>query len=269
MLNEVTFSFFWSLNCFISVQPVPCGDDCRCHYNITQRANVFTCSGLNYTELPTSVPHLTKWLTFSPNSIRQLCGNYQYLHKQTSDVTDVNFFFGNIETICDETLAIILKHSNIKSLNLAHNHLEHIPIMFNRTIGRLQKLWLGQNPVECNCKMMWLISWLNNTRASGQRLVQDYQDVICTGGKWDGIPVYKLSPVKMGCYSKMIPKWIILVSCITSGVILVSVIVIIIIHRKWNAVRWIIYKNFDKLLGDLDRNENIENMEFDSFLSYW
>ncbi len=117
--------------------------------------------------------------------------------------------------------------------------------------------------------MLWLISWLNNTRVSGQRLVQDYQDVICTGGKLDGTPVYTLNRVRMGCYPHKVERWIIVVACIVSGLILIFVLVTIIIHRKWNAVRWIIYKNFDKLLGDPDRNEDLENMEFDAFLSYW
>ena len=117
--------------------------------------------------------------------------------------------------------------------------------------------------------MLWLISWLNNTRVSGQRLDQDYQDVICTGGQWNGTPVYKLNQVKMGCYPKNVATWIIIVSSVIGGLFLLSVIVTIIIHRKWNAVRWIIYKNFDALLGDPDRNEDLENMEFDAFLSFW
>ncbi len=117
--------------------------------------------------------------------------------------------------------------------------------------------------------MLWLISWLNDTRVSGKRLVQDYQDVICTGGKLNGTPVYTLSRVKMGCYPKKVARWIIAVSSISSGLILISVIMAIIVHRKWNAVRWIVYKNFNKLLGDPDRNEDLDSMEFDAFLSFW
>ncbi len=176
---------------------------------------------------------------------------------------------GQIKIICDTTLNEILQHSNVKSLNLANNKLAKIPKKFNQTISHLKELWLGGNPVQCDCDMLWLISWLNNTRVSGQRLVQDYQDVICTGGKLDGTPVYKLNQVQMGCYPEKVATWIIVVSSVIGSLLLLSVIVILIIHRKWNAVRWIIYKNFDKLLGNPDRNEDLDNTEFDAFLSYW
>ncbi len=192
----------------------------------------------------------------------------------SSNVTHLNLFSGQIEVICDETLNEILHNSKVEVLNLADNRLKQIPQKFGeitntRNDNSLKELWLGGNPVQCDCDMLWLIPWLNNTRVSGRRLVHDYQDVICTGGKWNGTPVYKLDKVKMGCYPKKIAMWIIVVSSVVGSVAILFVIIAITIHRKWNAVRWIIYKNFDKLLGDPDRNEDIENMEFDAFLSYW
>ncbi len=181
----------------------------------------------------------------------------------------VKFTNTSITYLRGTTLENILKRSKVKSLNLAHNNILRIPLILNQTIGKLDKLWLSGNPVKCDCDMLWLISWLNNTRVSGQRLVQDYQDIICTGGKLDGNPVYKVDKVKLGCYPEIVARWIIVVSSVTSGLILITVIVTIIIHRKWNAVRWILYKNFDKLLGDPDRNEILDNMQFDAFLSFW
>ena len=190
-----------------------------------------------------------------------------------SNITHLNLFSAKIEFICQETLHEILHYSNIELLNLARNKLQIIPYMFNETISQqkttLKKLYFGGNPVKCDCDMLWLISWLNNTRVSGERLVQDYQDVICTGGILDGIPVYKLDKVKMGCYPEKVATWIVVAASIIGGLLLMSVIIAIIIHRKWNAIRWIIYKNFDKILGDPDRKEDIENIEFDAFLSYW
>ncbi len=91
-----------------SVQAVACGDDCRCHYNITQRVNIFTCSGPKYTKLPRTVPDFTNWVDFKYSKINKLCGNYDYLNKQRSNVTHLNVMYGEIKIICDETLHGIL-----------------------------------------------------------------------------------------------------------------------------------------------------------------
>ena len=253
----------------ISVQAVPCGDECRCHYNITQRTNIFTCFGPQYTALPEIVPGFTNWIDFIHTKTKKLCGSYDYLKKPRSNITHLNLMCGQIKTICDTSLNEILQHSNVKSFNLANNKLARIPDRFNKTTGNLKELWLGGNPVQCDCDMLWLIYWLNNTRVSGQRLVQDYQDVLCMGGKWNGTAVYKLNQVKMGCYPKKVATWIIVASSVIGSLLLFTDIVILIMHRKWNAVRWIIYKNFDKLLGNPDRNKDLDNTEFDAFLSFW
>ena len=211
-------------------------------------------------------------MQFENNGIRKLCGKHGYL-KRPSNITHINLYSGQIDFICDETLDEIFYNSKVILLNLAKNKLKTIPRKFNETgweqSNYLQKIFLGGNPVQCDCDMLWLISWLNNTRVSGQSLVPDYKDMICAGGAWNGIPVYKLDKVKMGCYPKRVATWIIAVSSGIGSVLLVIVIVIIIVNRKWNAVRWVIFKNFDALLGDPDRNEDLEHMEFDAFLSFW
>ncbi len=255
------------------MQAVLCGDNCKCHYNITERANVLTCSGPPYTALPRTVPNFTNWIEYVNSDITELCWIYDYL-KKPSNMTHINLSSGKIEVICDETLNEILYNSEVRVLNLINNRLKKIPEKLRETAilensTKLDKLLLAGNPVQCDCDMLWLISWFNNTRVSGKRLVQDYQDVICTGGEFDGTPVYKLDKVKMGCYPKKVAAWIIVVSSVIGCLFLISVIIAIMIHRKWNAVRWIIFKNFDKLLGDPDRNEDHENIEFDAFLSYW
>ncbi len=117
------------------MQGVPCKDNCTCHYDISKRANVFACSGMNYTTLPNTVPRLTNRLSLRNTSIKRLCGIYEYLEKNASNITDLNLYSGRIKIICDETLAILLKDGNIKSLNLAHNKINHVPTMFKKAIG--------------------------------------------------------------------------------------------------------------------------------------
>ncbi len=253
----------------ISVQDLPCQDGCRCHYDINQRANIFSCTGLNYTALPKVVPNLTQWINFRKTNMTHLCGIYNYLKRPDTIITYLNLEASEIDLICQDALDEILNNSNIQTLSLAKNKLKEIPIIFNSTTGRLQQLWLGGNPVRCDCNMLWLIPWLNSTQVSGKRLVQDYKDVICSGGQWDGTPVYILDKVRMGCYPRQVARWIIVVSSTIGSVVLISVVVILTIWWKRNALRWIIYKNFDRLIGNPDENEDLEGIEFDAFLSFW
>ena len=113
------------------------------------------------------------------------------------------------------------------------------------------------------------MDWLENaTGASGHRLVQDYQDVICATGPLAGTPVYKLNRVTMGCYPRHVQIWIIVTACSVGGIILCIVVLILVIHRHRRLVRWLIYKNFDKIVGDPDRNEDITDKQFDAFISF-
>ncbi len=205
------------------------------------------------------------------NAITKLCGEYDYL-KKPSNITHLNLYSGQIDFICDETLNEIFYNSEVRLLNLAKNKLKIIPGIFNETGWKrsdsIKKILLSGNPVQCDCDMLWLISWLNNTRVSGQRLVQDYEDVICTGGQWDGTPVYKLDKVKMGCYPKKVPTWIIVVSSVVGALMLITVILVIIVYQHWILVRWFMYKHFDRLIGNPDKMEDLTDMEYDAFLSY-
>ncbi len=226
---------------------------------------------MKYTKLPKTAPSFTNWMDIEHNGITRLCGKYDYM-KRPSNITHINLYSGQIDFICEETLNEIFYNSEVRFLNLAKNKFKVISRKFNETgwekSNYLQKLWLGGNPVQCDCNMLWLISWLNNTRVSGQRLVQDYQDVICTGGEWDGIPVYKLNQVKMGCYPDKVATWIIVVSSAIGGLILITVIIVITVYQHWILVRWWMYKHFDKLIGNPDKMEDLTGMEYDAFLSY-
>ena len=89
-------------------------------------------------------------------------------------------------------------------LNLADNDLKTFPKTLNRTA--FSEVYLAGNPIDCNCDMLWFVDWLNSTDKSGSRIVKDYKRVLCAGGEWNGTQVYNLSPVRMGCFPKNIPK---------------------------------------------------------------
>ena len=76
-----------------------------------------------------------------------------------------------------------------------------------------------------------------------------------------GTLVYQLDNKIMGC---IFPIWAISTIVISAVVI---VVIIIIINRKWEAIRFFMFVNFDILPKD-DGQENLEEMEFDAFVTY-
>ena len=89
--------------------------------------------------------------------------------------------------------------------NLASNDLKAFPKSLNGT--NFSQVYLAGNPIDCNCEMLWFADWLNTTNPLNKdRIVADYQHVLCVGGKWDGTQVYKLNAEQMGCYPKILAK---------------------------------------------------------------
>ena len=155
------------------------------------------CSQTNITsleELP--IPNATMWLVAKSNDIPNLewsenLDTIQHFDLQNSDVLHIaDNFFSKIKSI-----------NKTKFLNLANNDLKYFPKTLSGT--NFSQVYLAGNPIDCNCQMLWFANWLNATEP---RIVQDYKQVLCAGGKWDGTQVYKLNAKQMGCYPKNIPK---------------------------------------------------------------
>ena len=76
-----------------------------------------------------------------------------------------------------------------------------------------------------------------------------------------GTPIHKLSNEAMGCG---FPLWVI----ITISIAAVTIIaVIIIINRKWEAIKFRMFIKYNILIND-DGPENLDEMEFDAFITY-
>ena len=140
------------------------------------------------------------WLVAKYNDISFLqwsenLDRIQHFDLQNSSVHHItNDFFSEIKSI-NET----------KFINLAENDLKAFP----KTLGvtNFSQVYLAGNPIDCNCQMLWFADWLNTTDPhSENRIVKDYDQVVCVGGKWNGTQVYKLSAKQMGCYPKIIAK---------------------------------------------------------------
>ncbi len=77
-----------------------------------------------------------------------------------------------------------------------------------------------------------------------------------------GTPISQLDRTKMGCVT--FPVWI---GIVTGTVILFLLISIVVINRKWEAIKFFLFMRFNYLVND-DVPEDVDNLEFDSFVIY-
>ena len=105
--------------------------------------------------------------------------------------------------IADNFFSKIKSTNKTKFLNLANNDLKVFPKTLNGT--SFSQVYLSGNHIDCNCDMLWFANWLNTTDPHSQnRIVKDYKQVLCAGGKWNGTQVYELSAEQMGCQPKIL-----------------------------------------------------------------
>ncbi len=250
--------------CIFSVQLISINDHCTCHYNQMYYTNMLICSGVKWTSLPHDVPKHTNTIQIHGGNMSVLCGDYPYLDigYENAHVTNLNLDANNIVNICDELLETIVTNSTIQQLGLANNSIAKVSAIFNSPRNKLKKIWLGRNPIQCECGMTWLTQWLT------KGVVQDYEQVICAKGRNVGSPVYKLDAIEMDCYLTNIPVWFIVMCSVVAGSGILLCISLILINNNKEKIGFIIYDKFGKIVGDPDRNENISDKVFDAFLTY-
>ena len=76
-----------------------------------------------------------------------------------------------------------------------------------------------------------------------------------------GTPIYKLDELAMQCN---FPPWAIIFLAVVS---VATVILIIVLNRKWEAIKFYMFVHFNVLTDD-DGPENLDEMEFDGFITY-
>ena len=154
-------------------------------------------------------------------------------------------------------------------LDLRENKLETIPQTMAQ-LSNLKKIWLSGNPILCDCKMTWMIGWLNNfTTATGEHIIIDYQDVECSNGKMKGLPIYVLTEVLMGCYPAKLTLGQKLGIGIGAALGFLILILVFIVARNPREVKFYMYYylKIDTVPKD-DKNENLESMQYDAFFCY-
>ncbi len=249
--------------------PVLCGHNstCTCYHDLTNKMNVLHCSGPRHTNISDiigNIPESTNLLILDETNITELCDVNESV---SESITKISVISGQLSHICDESLDWILV--TVTYLNLANNKLTNISPHMKSMTHHLTELWLGGNPIECDCSMTWMIDFLTNSSLpSGDNLVKDYMDVTCADSVYYGTPVYMLNPVEMGCYPRNLPIWIIKVASTIGGGAIIFVVLLLIIYHKWVLVRWLVYKYTGKLIGGDKQIQDLSGIEYDAFLSY-
>ena len=110
----------------------------------------------------------TIWLVLSGNNLGSLNKAPDYLE----NISLLNLSSSHI-TYVDK--AVITE--NLKNLDIRGNKLKTLPGTI-ANINDSSKLWISDNPFECNCDMIWMKDWLIDARN-----VMDKKNITCSSGK--------------------------------------------------------------------------------------
>ena len=234
------------------MKPIECNFGCRCYY-VQDKGNIFDCSQKYLKQLPpnNTVPNTTEYLDLSQSNFRNLCGKQSYWKY----ILGLRVNKAKIQSICDQLLETI-EEGKLQVLDLFNNSLERIPKRV-RNINSITEINLSENPFVCDCEMLWMRNWLMTFNLTKEQLLR----VKCR----NGTSILNLDGT--ACFSKDLPTWQKVLVGLSAGLTILIVTTIIAISRRWNEVKWFMYLHFD-ILDRNDGNENIEDKEFDAFISY-
>ncbi len=158
--------------------------------------------------------------------------------------------------------------STLRSINLTNNAIKIISQKIQNMDG-VQEIWLSGNPFVCDCSMTWMIPWLNRrNKHSDHNIVSDYRALICSNGKLKGVPILFLNNVLLGCYPN---RWS-TGQKVGVGLGLTLSILLILLTVTWKSkeMKFLLfyYVRINTVPRD-DKNENLDNKEYDGFFCYW
>ena len=230
--------------------------NCSCYYHQSSQVNVYDCSKINMTSIPRNAPREINWILMQNNNLPELCTDLAL----NEDVSFLNLSSNNVEEVCPIFTHSLAKHKNLVHLDLQDNNLKYLPQSIEN-VKHLTRVWLSGNAFICDCSMIWMIEWIANfTTSSGENVIQQYKNITCTNDVMAGKPIYLLNRVDMECFSKGMPSWGI--GLLVTGLLVFTIaafIIIIYIYKKRKEIKL-------RLLQDKD--ENVEDKEFDVLISY-
>ena len=180
------------------------------------------------------------------------------------NIKSLNISNNGIQTISEKSMTALVNFRKLKMLDISDNKFTILPKELQQLEG-LEAVFLADNPICCNCDMLWLISWINKFLPDGTRIVRDYTKIKCSN---TGKQIYKLTAVEMGCFPKELTSWQIAILGVGGGIIILVVITIIVVAKRWNEVKWFLFFHFnirDKRDDDLNL---LEGMKWDAMISF-
>ena len=112
-----------------------------------------------------------------------------------------------------------------------------------------------------------MIDWFKERNVTGQRIVEDYDQIFCANGMQKGTKIYQLKAEEMGCFKSGLDTGGKLTIGIFGTLIVLIVIFIMAVGRRWNEVKWLLFLHFN-IRDKSDRNENLDGKKYDAFISY-
>ena len=224
------------------------------------------CSSSDLDDLPSLVPNFTDWLMVENNHIR----NLDSFHTDLGTTSFLNLKRNKIFSITTSFLRNLSKSKSLKWLDLSDNNLKHLPPEVQE-LTNLEKVWLRGNPIHCDCDMTWMIDWINNftTGIYRKHVVRDYAQLKCHSGKMRGQPIHKLNQVDMGCYPHdwTTEQKLVVGLSVSIGTIIIVAMVIVGLYSRRGRFFMYYYLKMDTIPRD-DKNEDLENIEYDAFFCY-
>ena len=123
----------------------------------------------------------TDYLLLSGNNLGSLNKAPDYL----KNISLLNLSSSNIREIYESVMEVIM--DNLKSLDIRNNKLKILPNSIAKT-NKTSKLWISDNPYECNCDMLWMKDWLIDNEN-----VMDKKNVTCSGSKVKGKAIISIA----------------------------------------------------------------------------
>ena len=105
-------------------------------------------------------------------------GSFKKAPNYLESIVLLNLSSSNIREIDEMAIEVIIK--TVKTLDVRHNKLTTIPQSISKA-NKTNRLWMSDNPYDCNCDMLWMKDWLLDTD-----VVLDKINVTCSGSDVKG-----------------------------------------------------------------------------------
>ena len=191
---------------------------CFCYHDVERTENVFNCSKSSLNKLPLQMPENTHEVLLDETLITSLC---PMTTASWQDVKRISISSSKVAYICDSFIDALADERNLKSIALDRNQLTHLPRKFP-SLNFTQKITLRENPLHCDCSMIWMIV---HRKEHGLHLLHDFNDVRCLSGMWIDKPISELKysdyspqctsvPLQIKYYCAVLVIW-----CFTFGIL--------------------------------------------------